>query len=185
MARRRNGPRPLPADVIELHGNRSKLSKAELEARRELEVKAEPVKDTDPPKHLSPMARECWRRHAPELDRLGLLTRLDLGSFELACESYAIAVSALEAMRPRRADGEVDGRRRGYEVVVVDHGHGGTVRRHPALTAFNMAANTYRSFCSEFGMTPSSRVTLRPAAGRGAPSSSSSADDDDAFDFGT
>lgn len=179
----RPGPARQSADVIRLHGNRSKLSKAELEERDAQEVKAEPVRDLDPPKDLSPDAAACWKMHAPELERLGLLTRLDLGSFRLACETYAMALAAMAAMRPRRSDGEPDGRRRGYEVVTVDKAHGGDLRKHPAFAVFNMAVNTYRAWCADFGLTPSARVTLRPgaAAGAGAPSEA----DDDGFDFGT
>jgi len=178
------GPPRHSAEVIRLHGNRAKLSKAELEEREAAEVKAEPVRDVDPPKDLSPHARDCWRLHAPELERLGLLTRLDVGSFRLACECYAMAISSLEAMRYKRSDGENDGRRRGYEVVVKDNAHGGMLKKHPAFSTFNMAVNTYRAWCSDFGLTPSARVSLRPGAAAGA-GQGAERDDDDGFDFGT
>lgn len=180
---RKPGPTRQTADVILLNGNRSKLSKEEIEERREAEVKARPL-HLDPPGHLSPFARECWDRHAPELEHLGLLTVLDAGSFELACECYAIAREALEEMRPRRKDGEPDGRTHRREVISVDKGHAGNLRKHPAFSVFNMAQNSYKAWCVEFGLTPSSRVALRPGRAGALPEGGEGDDGDDAF-FGT
>lgn len=180
---RKPGPKPQTAEVILLGGNRSKLSAEEIEARRAAEVKARPL-HLEPPGHLSPFARECWDRHAPELEHLGLLTVLDAGSFELACECYALAREALEQMRPRRADGEADGRTHRREVIGVDKGHAGNLRKHPAFSVFNMAQNSYKAWCVEFGLTPSSRVALRPGRSGPLAEGDGGADDDDAF-FGT
>lgn len=186
MSGRTPGPPRQPADVIELHGNKSKLSKEELEARRSEEVKAEPIKGTTPPAGLSRYARECWAMHAPELERLGLLSRLDLGAFRVACETYAMALEALEAMRPRKKDGTPDKRSNRLELLVADSAHAGRLAKHPAFAIFNMAANTYRGYCVDFGLTPSARVTLRPGtAGASTAGSVSSDDGDEAFDFGT
>ena len=180
---RKPGPPPLGADVIELLGNRSKLSAEEIEDRRAREVKARPL-HLDPPKHLSPFARECWDKHAPELESLGLLTVLDAGSFELACECYGLARQALEDMRPRRADGEADARTHRRVTTDVDKGHAGNLRKHPAFSVFNMAQNSYKAWCIEFGLTPSSRVSLRPGRAGGLTADDGGADGDDAF-FGT
>lgn len=180
---RKPGPPPQTADVILLGGNRSKLSAEEIEERRSREVKANPL-HLEPPSHLSPYARECWDRHAPELEALGLLTVLDAGSFELACESYALARYALEELRPRKADGTPDGRSHRRQVVEVDKGHGGMLRKHPAFSVFNMAQNAYKAWCAEFGLTPSSRVSLRPGRAGGMAGDEGGSDGDDAF-FGT
>lgn len=180
---RRPGPVPHSADVILLGGNRSKLSAEEIEARRAREVKARPL-HLDPPKSLSPFAKECWEAHAPELEALGLLTVLDRGSFELACEAYALARYALEEMRPRRADGQADSRTNRREVLDVDKGHAGNLRKHPAFAVYNMAQNAYRGWAAEFGLTPSSRVALRPGASGGSVGGEGDHVDDDAF-FGT
>ena len=162
---RRPGPAPKSADVIALTGNRGKLSAAEIEARRAAEIKATPLR-SDPPEGLSTHARTAWKELAPELERLKLLTVLDSPSFFLACESYAIARSALEAMRPRRRDGEIDQRAKNtLALIEVDHAHGGQTRKVPAATVFFQASREFRSWCAEFGITPSSRLKLRPAAG--------------------
>lgn len=181
---RRPGPAPHSAEVIELGGNRSKLSAEEIEARRAREVKARPLRP-DPPKTLSPFARECWEAHAPELESLGLLTVLDRGSFEMACEAYALAREALEAMRPRRADGQADSRTHRREVIDVDKGHAGNLKKHPAFSVWNMAQNAYRAWCAEFGLTPSARMNLRPASAGAIGAAGGDRDDDDDAFFGT
>lgn len=179
------GRKKLSADVVELFGNRSKLSKAEIEARRDDEVQAPKAKGAQAPGHLSTFARECWAETAPELERLGLLSTIDLRLFEELCEAYALARSALEAMRPKKADGTPDLRRRGFELVLDDPHHGG-VRKHPAFAVWNMSTNTYAALCARFGISPLSRVGLRPGTiGKpGTPEAGAGAGDD-GFDFGT
>lgn len=180
---RKSGPKPMTADVIELTGNRSKLSADEIEARRESTPKPRPIRAATPPGDLSNYARECWELHAPELDALGLLTVLDRGAFRFACESYALAREALDAMRPAKGDGTPDARKKGLEVVVRDHVHGG-IKRHPAYLIYDSAQRAYLRWTVEFGLTPSARIGLRPAApGRPLPGSEedTAGDDDRAF----
>ncbi len=153
------GPRRLSADVIRLRGNRSKLTKRQLAKREELHPR--PIAPS-PPADLSPLELECWRHHAPELEHHGLLTALDGVSYRHLCSAFALAVSCLEAMRPRKADGTPDRRRKGYEVVVPDRR--GSLKKHPAFTQWRQATQTYLALCREFGLTPASRVGLRPTA---------------------
>lgn len=179
---RRPGPAPTSADVIELRGNRAKLSEKELEERRANEIKARPLRK-GPPADLSPYALECWRELAPELEKLGLLSALDSPGFRLACEAHALARYALEEMRPKKADGTVDERTKRREVLERDRVHGQMLKRHPAILIFQAATTEFRQWCVEFGLSPSARASLRPAAG-GRPGSGkerSEADDDDAF----
>lgn len=174
----RPGRKPLPAAVHVLRGNRSKLTAEELEERRRSEIRPNPISPRRP-RDLSRDEAECWDAHAPELDRLGLLTVLDGVSFRmLVCQPYAIAREARRLMGPRRADGEPDGRRRRFELVVVDDR--GALRRHPAFMIWKQAIDQYRTGCTEFGLTPSSRVGLRP----GAPIGVVPDEDDDAAFFG-
>lgn len=181
---KRPGPAPQSADVIEMSGNRGKLSAAEIEARREAEIKATPLR-SEPPAGLSKYALEAWKELEPELQRLKLLSVLDSPSFFLACESYAIARAALEAMRPRRKDGEIDKRAPNtLALIEVDHAHGGQTRKVPAVTVFFQASREFRSWCAEFGISPSSRLKLRPAAGT-VPAGGGSGDGEGAgFEFG-
>lgn len=180
---RKSGPQPQSAEVIELHGNPGHLSAAEIEARRQI-PKPQPL-SRRPPSGLSPVAREIWEEHARELEALGLLSVLDSGSFRLACESYALAISALESMRPTKADGTPDERRRGYEPVTVDKAHRGDLRRHPGFVIYKQASADYRSWAVEFGLTPSARVSLRPSLPTGSEGDSGDGDGAAGDFFGT
>lgn len=158
-------------------GNPSKLPKAELEARRaeEAAVKARPIRPKKPG-HLSKFASEAWDDLTPELERLGLLTLLDSASFYFAVESYALARTALEELRPRKADGTLDRRAKGLVVTEVDRVHGGMLKKHPAVAVYLQASGDFRRWCSAFGLTPSDRLALRPA--RPGPGSAGGGSDD-------
>lgn len=172
----------MPATIHRLRGNPSKLSAEELEERERSEVKPNPVAPRRPA-DLSPLERECWEQTAPELDRLGMLTVIDGGSFRLlVCQPYEMAVLARESMRPVKADGTPDRRKRSLELVIADPDHGGGLRRHPGFLIWKQAIAEYRAGCAKFGLTPSDRVGLRA----GAPIGSVPDDDDnDAAFFGT
>lgn len=173
----RRGPKPLPASVIELRGNRSKLTGEELEERRRSEIRPNPVSPRRP-SDLSPDERACWDMHAPELDRLGLLTVLDGAAFRLlVCQPYALVMTSFREMMVRKADGTPDRRSKRVAVVVPDSNHGGE-KRHPAFVAWSQALNLYRAGCIQFGLTPMARVGLRPAAPIGTVADE---DEDEAF----
>lgn len=178
---RKSGPVPKSAEVIELHGNAGKHSREEIERRRAQEVKARPLR-LRAPADLSPLELECWNLHAPELQRLGLLSMLDAGSFRFACTAYALAISSLLELRPKKTDGTPDKRKKGLAVVDVDRVHGGGLKKHPAVEVYFRAADQYRRWAIEFGLTPSSRIGLRPAAGPSAGGESDDGSDGDGFD---
>ncbi len=153
------GRRPLPAQVIQLRGNARKLTREQIEARRDHARPASGVAPDDLTRHEAAV----WRAHAGELARLGILTVLDEHSFRLLVVTPgAIALEALEALRPAKSDGTPDRRRKDLAVIVPDRKYGG-VKRHPALSVFFQAVKEYRAGCSVFGLTPSSRVSLRTA----------------------
>lgn len=97
------------------------------------------------PSWLSREARGEWRRLAPELERLGLLTVLDAVAFASLCESWASW---------RRCEEIIE-----HEGAVVP-GHRGVMRKHPLLSAANAYQQAVRAFCAEFGLTPASRQRL-------------------------
>src|SRR5947209_4306168 len=47
------------------------------------------------PKHLQGEARKEWRRIVPELDKMGLMTSVDLVAMACYCESWATYLTAL------------------------------------------------------------------------------------------
>lgn len=147
MAGSRPGPAPKPTNLVLLQGNPGKRKRA-------AEPKPAPVVDVRPPPGLSTDAGKLWKKLAPELARVGLLTVADLAAFESLCELYSLRCAALRALRKGA----------GYVVLTADRAHGGEPRRHPALLILRQFDDGFRAWSKEFGLTPSARVGL-PAAG--------------------
>lgn len=175
----RTGRKPKPSNIHVLNGNPSQLTEKELEEREPVKPPGAPL---HPPADLTALERECWDLHARDLRRLNLLTSLDVASYRFLCTSYAIALSAIDALRPVKADGTPDKRKKRFEVII--RGTEGQPVRSPALLVWRQAVLDYRAWCVEFGLTPSARVGLRPWAPAGKASEPDDEDDDSAF-FGT
>jgi hypothetical protein len=79
----RRGPLPKPTAMRELEGDPGKL----LHKRRR-EPKPKKVTGVYPPRWLGRFARDEWQRIVPELERLGLLTVIDLGALEIYCDLF-------------------------------------------------------------------------------------------------
>lgn len=157
------GPRPLPDKVIEMRGRANKKAPRP-------EIKPDPGLPAPPPE-LPPRARAVWNYLAPELDKNALLTRRDREAFAFLCIDAAIAYYALRDLQPDR--------RKGVKVLELDESHDRT-RRHPSLMAYRQAVESYRRWCAEFGLTPSSRVGMTG----GLPSLPDDGDEDDDELFG-
>ena len=75
------GPPPKPTKLKLLRGEKNK--------DRINENEPQPATGKlDCPKHLGEEAKRYWEGEAPKLQRLGLLTEIDIGPFELLCEAY-------------------------------------------------------------------------------------------------
>lgn len=103
------------------------------------------------PEWLPKAAKVEWRAVAPELHRLGLLTRIDRS----ALAAYCAAVARWHAA-------ESDVAERG---ILVERSDGSGLDRNPALGVIRDAVDQLRKFASEFGLTPSSRSRLSGAKG--------------------
>ncbi len=123
MARR--GPAPKPTALRVIEGNPGKRP---LNLR---EPKPRPIAPSCPT-WLSQEAKREWKRVAPELERLGLLTGLDRSALAAYCIAWSHLHKAEKGMQAR-----------------------GVIS--PYFTVVQRSAETVRKFCSEFGLTPSSR----------------------------
>lgn len=83
------GPRPLPKNVHQLRGNPSKLPLQAL-----LDTLQPEIEIPGCPSHLMPEAKKEWRRITPELERYGLISKLDRAALALYCQSWAQLVYA-------------------------------------------------------------------------------------------
>ncbi len=94
------------------------------------------------PEWLSPEAKAEWKRLAPELERLGLLTPLDRAAFTCYCQSYGHWLQAQRAIKER-----------GTLYVTAT----GRVRERPEVAIAESSLKLMKAFAVEFGLTPSSR----------------------------
>lgn len=130
--------RPVPTKLKILRGNPGKRA---LNKREPI-----PSGDAEPPAHLNEEARAEWRRVAPELERMGLLTKIDGTAFAGYCQTYAIWA---EASRNVEKHGMIFKAPSGYPQV------------NPFLSIARTALAEATKFMTEFGMTPAARVRIK------------------------
>jgi len=151
------GRKPVPVEVQIAHGDPRKIGKHKL---RELQERQPQAPDGLPecPEHLSGLAAEAWANWTADLAAMGLSKHPDAIMLEGACVAYARAVEADEMVRK---EGLIVG---GLE----------DPKAHPAIGISEKSWRQVRSFCTEFGLTPSSRTRL--ALDKGADQGPSLAD---------
>jgi P27 family predicted phage terminase small subunit len=108
--------------------------------------------DFPPPEWLDAAAKDEWRRLAPLLARLGVLTETDADALAAYCEAWTTWKQATQKIR--QFGMVVKANRQGMEVVVIS----------PFVRIQDRALAQMRSFLTEFGMTPSSRARIHTAA---------------------
>jgi len=132
------GRKRKPTQLKKLEGNPGK---------RPLNDK-EPQPDPSMPKMpswLDREAREEWERVCPELHAMGLLTKIDRTALVGYCMAYS---------RWIRAERELQ---KGFTYKYVDTSFQPKQTNKPEVIIARDALNQVRAFCTEFGLTPSSR----------------------------
>jgi P27 family predicted phage terminase small subunit len=100
---------------------------------------------------LSKTARAEWKRVAPTLHRLGLLTDIDRTALAGYCESFAMWIDCHKILQ-----------KEGYTVTVHQKNRKGEevgtyYQQRPEVKIADMALGKIRDFCNDFGMNPTSR----------------------------
>lgn len=98
------------------------------------------------PSWLLPEAKREWKRIAPILERLGLLTEIDGTALVGYCQSYARWRQCQEVLSK--------------EGLTFKTESGYTAAR-PEVAIGNRALIEVRAFCAQFGMTPSARARMQ------------------------
>src|SRR5262245_26664847 len=128
------GRKPSPHNLKVISGNPSKRP-----LKEPLRVGGAPPRC---PSWLSSEARKEWRRLAPELIRLGLLTVLDVAVFGAYCETFALFLAITKLVAK---DGAT------YRTA------NGLIKRHPAAALAQQAGRDLLALDSCFGLTPAAR----------------------------
>lgn len=144
----KRGTKPEPTHLKLLKGNPGKrpLNKNE--------PKPVPVAPKAP-YWMRSTAKTLWKKIGPQLERMGLLTSVDGPAFEAACENYAVWVHCAKYLTQHGLT---------YEVETKS---GTVIQQRPEVLIGNKALLAFKAFCTEFGLTPSSRagIDLKPTEG--------------------
>lgn len=107
-----------------------------------------------PPEWLAGEALAEWGRLVPELDKLGLLTKVDRAALVVYCESWATYVAAAQGLE---------------EHGPLVPGREGAVVKNPCAQMMRDAAQTMLQYGGRFGFTPSDRMKLAVPKGEPEP----------------
>jgi P27 family predicted phage terminase small subunit len=149
--------------VIEAEGNKLRLSKEEIERRREAEIKP-PSDNIECPTWLKGEGRKEWDRIAGDLEALGLLTNVDVGTLAICCDAYGKYVTATRKIKANE--------------LLVEHQNAASKKNqvtNPLIQIAAKYADMYKKYMAEFGLSPVARARLVAAKSDG---------DEDDDDFG-
>lgn len=147
------GRKPVPNEIKKLRGNPGKRPIVQSGIQPE-----QPSDVLPPPAFLSKEAKAEWRRLAPQIHKLGLLTEQDLGAFAAYCQAYGRwAAAEAQLARDSRKRGAMAG---GTIIKTV----AGNVIQNPAVSIANAAMAQVVKYAVEFGFTPSARARVHNAA---------------------
>lgn len=166
------GPQKLPANVHQLRGNPGHKAAAELlgDFNPEVEIPSAP-------KWIWPEARKEWRRIGAELERYGLVTKLDRAALVLYCQAWARLVWAetmlarsMKIAEDKRVEAEAAGIEwKGGDGIWVPTGTSGAMQYSHHWVVQRRAAQEVHWYLQSFGLSPASRGRVKTSDNRQAP----------------
>jgi P27 family predicted phage terminase small subunit len=152
----KTGPRPTPTNLRLLRGNPGRRPLNENEPQPDIAANV-----PEPPVHVYGHAAEEWRRIAPGLHRLKLLTSHDLKVLEAYCVSYCRWREAEEALaRVRSRDPVMLG-------LMIKAQKDAELIENPLVRISRRSAFEMLRYASEFGFTPAARTRISQPPGSG------------------
>jgi P27 family predicted phage terminase small subunit len=144
------GRKAIPIELQLINGNKNRLTKSEIEQRREAEKKIKPNSNkVKPPAWLNDVAKKEFKRIVKEMHDLEILTNVDVDALALYCDAYA---SYIECTRIIDEEGMmVEYTNKAAETNKVPH---------PLLTKKKQLAEQMKALATEMGLTPASRAKL-------------------------
>lgn len=162
------GPKPLPGNVHLLRGNPSKKAAGALfdEFRPEVEI-------PDTPSWLWVEAKKEWKRIATELERYGLISKLDRAALVLYCQAWAKMVwaekmlsRAMKIADEKRVAAEAAGEAwNGGDGIMVPTANGNLIYSHYWVVGRRAAEDVKRNL-DLFGLSPSARSKVTTSDNR-------------------
>jgi P27 family predicted phage terminase small subunit len=136
------GRKPEPSALKILRG---------LPGKRKLSVdepQPTPLTNAEPPDWLNPEAQAEWRRQAPMLERLGVLTESDTDALTAYCVAWTAWKQATQQI---------------WKFGMVIKGRHDVPMQSPYVKLANTSMAQMCKLLIEFGMTPSSRTKVHAA----------------------
>jgi len=145
----RRGPKPKPTALKLIQGNPGKRAINGFEPKPSLVM---PVC----PKWLDDEAKNCWRRLAPKLKNMGVLTQIDGDALANYCDAWSRWKRATEFLQK---NGDV-------YTLKDDAGQPKCVAQWPQVAIARNMVLVLNRYQQEFGLTPASRsrISLSPEA---------------------
>src|SRR5262249_24350311 len=136
------GRRPIPTVLKLIRGNpgKQRLPQGEAEPRPPDDI-------PPPPSFLTGYAEEEWRRLAPELFYLKLLTPIDTTTLSAYCQAYKRWREAEEGLLEL-------GSSLPMKALMMRGGGGGALVRNPLVSIAQHAAADMVRYAGEFGLSP-------------------------------
>ena len=149
------GRRPKPTAVKELAGNpgHRPLNASEPQPR---------ASRARTPRGLGDEGGRFWRKYAPALAALGVLTEVDEPALRMAAEHFELALRAATELREGvmiPAETGVGPTQRVLTGLLMEDADG-NLRKNPLLQVLRDQSAALRSYLTEFGMTPAARSKL-------------------------
>lgn len=145
----------MPDNVRMLTGNRGHrpMTKAAGVLSPEIEI-------PDCPAHLSAEAKKEWKRVAPELLKIRIITQLDRAALAAYCQAYARWVEAEQRIKELNEAGKKNGTK---GAGLYDLTPNGFKQMSVWLQISNRATEQMHRWMAEFGMTPANRAKIQQA----------------------
>jgi P27 family predicted phage terminase small subunit len=148
-----NPPVPFPLKVL-----RGNPGKRRMRSEPQPEI---PADVPEPPPFITGYAADEWWKTAPELHRLGLLTRIDVPALAAYCHAFGQWRMAAESLAKMQANDPI------MNGMIIKTKYGDAAM-NPLVSIARKHAGDVIRYASEFGLTPVARTRLA-AGGCGAP----------------
>jgi len=106
----------------------------------------------DCPAHLNTYAKKEWKRITPILERMGLITHIDMAALAGYCQAYGRWIDAEKNIKKLQ-------KRDGKDAMLINTPKG-YVMINPYISVANKSMELMYKFMVEFGLTPSSRTRI-------------------------
>ncbi|MGJ8680506.1 phage terminase small subunit P27 family [Paraglaciecola sp.] len=136
-------PKPTPTVLKLIKGNPGKRAINKNEPKPERGIPKCPA-------HLDTKAKTAWKKLCQRLDQMGVLTLADEYALEILCSVYARIRDLQKAVKKYGCTT--------YETTSTAGDM--TVKAYPEVAQLEKAESLFRSYLTEFGLTPSSRTKL-------------------------